>query len=496
MSGLILTIDQGTSGTKTVLFDKKAQIIARGNVESLSLFPQPGFVEQDPVQLYENTLASVNLCIAEAKHSNPEVLNQIDAIGISNQRETFLLWDKKGTPLCNAIIWQCKRSIPVCERLKGTEVEDEIKKRTGLLLDPYFSGAKLAWMIEHSPRVKEAVTSGEAFFGTIDTWLLFKLTAGQSYLTDFTNAARTLLFNIHTLDWDEVLIKAFGAEGIRTPKAVPSSYSFGSSDFGGIFPKPIPITGMIGDSHAAAFGEGCFQPGQAKATLGTGSSILCNIGSSPSTSAHGMVTTICWSMENRLDYALEGIIVTCGATIKWLRDQLGLLSSSAETEAIARSLDDNGGVYLIPAFSGMGAPHWKMDARASIVGLTFGADKNHIIRAALESVAYQVKDVISSMEKDSGIILSELKVDGGMSSNRWLMQMIADLLGVKVVTIGIEEVSALGAAYMAGLEIGIFKDIEKLTSLHDTIDSFNPNPEAAEIVASYNTWRSMINKHC
>ncbi len=496
MNELILAIDQGTSGTKSVLFDQKAQILARGDVESLSYFPEPGFVEQNPVELYENTLTSVNLCISEAKKNNPEVLDRIRTIGISNQRETFLLWDQKGTPLCNAIVWQCKRSIPVCERFKGSDVEDQIKLRTGLLLDPYFSGAKLTWMIENSPEVKEAVTSGEAFFGTIDTWLLFKLTNGQSYFTDFTNAARTLLFNIHTLKWDETLIKAFGAEGMHTPKVVPSSYSFGSSDFGGIFPEPIPITAMIGDSHAAAFGEGCFKPGQAKATLGTGSSILCNIGSSPSTSAHGMVTTVCWSIEDRLDYALEGIIVTCGATIKWLRDQLELLSSSAETESIARSLDDNGGVYLIPAFSGMGAPHWKMDARASIVGLTFGANKKHIIRAALESVAYQIKDVISAMEKDSGIILSELKVDGGMSRNRWLIQMIADLLGVRVVTIGIEEVSALGAAYMAGLETGIFKDIVEIATIRSTSRYFDPNPESNELLESYTVWKSMVNKHC
>lgn len=496
MSELILTIDQGTSGTKSVLFNDKAQIIARGNVESQSYFPQPGFVEQNPVALYENTLSSVGLCLLEAERNNPEVLHRIGTVGISNQRESFLLWDQKGTPLCNAIIWQCKRSIPICERLRGSTIEGEIKTRTGLILDPYFSGPKLAWIIENSLEVKEAINRGGVFFGTIDTWLLFKLTQGQSYFTDFTNAARTLLFNIHTLDWDKTLIKAFGAEGIHTPKAVPSSFQFGLSDFGGIFPKPLPITCMIGDSHAAAFGEGCFHPGQAKATLGTGSSILCNTGASPATSNHGMVTTICWSTKHRFDYALEGIIVTCGATIKWLRDELGILTSSSETEAIARSLDNNGGVYLIPAFSGMGAPHWKMDARASIVGLTFGANKKHIIRAALESVAYQIKDVISAMEKDSGITLSELKVDGGMTGNRWLMQTIADLLGVRVATIGLEEVSALGAAYIAGLEATIFEDIDQLETLHSTVQYFEPNPESNELLKSYVTWKSMIDKYC
>lgn len=496
MSELILAIDQGTSGTKSVLFDRNAKILSRWDIESQSFFPQPGFVEQDPVELYENTLTSVNYCIYEAAKNNTDVVSRIRAIGISNQRETFLLWDKKGNPLCNAIVWQCKRSIPVCERLKGSVVEEEIKKRTGLLLDPYFSGAKLAWIIENLPKVKNAVAGGEAYFGTVDTWLLFKLTHGNSYYTDFTNAARTLLFNIHTLDWDETLIRAFGAEGIKTPMAVPSSFGFGSTDFGGTLPAPVPITGMIGDSHAAAFGDGCFHPGQAKATLGTGSSILCNTGSAPSVSEHGMVTTICWSMEDRLDYALEGIIVTCGATIKWLRDQLGLFSSNTEIETIASTLENNGGVYLIPAFSGMGAPYWKMDARASIVGLTFGVDKKHVIRAALESVAYQIKDVISSMEKDSGISLSELKVDGGMTGNHWLMQMIADLLGVRVTTIGLEEVSALGAAYMAGLEAGIFKDIKELSTLHTTAKYFDPNPEPAGLLENYEVWKSMIDKHC
>lgn len=496
MNNFILTIDQGTSATKAVLFDGRARIISRGDVASKSIFPSPGFVEQDPVVLYVNTLAAVKLCLSEAEKSHPGVLEQVQAVGISNQRETFLLWDREGTPLCNAIIWQCKRAISVCERMKGSGIEDQIKARTGLILDPYFSGAKLAWMMEHNNSVKEAAKSNDLFFGTIDTWLLFKLTQRKSYFTDYTNASRTLLFNIHTLDWDETLMDAFGCRDIQMPEAVPSSYSFGASDFEGWFPKPVPITGMIGDSHAAAFGEGCFEPGQAKATLGTGSSILCNIGASPSASEHGMVTTTCWSIKERLDYALEGIIVTCGATIKWLRDQLGLIASSAETEAAACRIDNSAGVYFIPAFSGMGAPYWKMEATASIVGLTFNCDRDHIIRAALESVAYQIKDVISAMEKDSGIALSELKVDGGMSANKWLIQMIADLLNVRVTTIGLEEVSALGAAYMAGLESGIFRNLDEIASLHATTKSFNPNPQSEGLMERYILWKSMVQKHC
>ncbi|THB81712.1 MAG: glycerol kinase GlpK [Desulfobacteraceae bacterium] len=496
MSDLILAIDQGTSSTKTVLFDENARIIAKGDALSETLYPRPGFVEQDPEGIYENTLLSVRSCMDRAGEVIPDAKDRVAAIGISNQRESFVLWDEKGVPLCNAVIWQCKRAIPICERLKGSPIEDEIRTRTGLILDPYFSGAKLAWMMENHSGLKDAAGSGKSFFGTIDTWLLYKFTRGRSYLTDYTNASRTLLFNIHTLGWDQTLMKAFGANGLRMPGVVSSSFDFGASNLEGIFPKPIPICGMIGDSHAAAFGQGCFKPGQAKATLGTGSSILCNTGASAPVSDHGMVTTICWSTQERVDYALEGIIVSCGSTIKWLRDQLGLFSSSAETETMVRGLDSSGGVYLIPAFSGMGAPHWKMDARASIVGLTFGTGRRHIVRAALESVIFQIKDVILAMEKDSGVKLSQLKVDGGMSANNWLLQMMADLLGVRVTTVGIQEVSALGAAYMAGLGIGIFQEIAALSKLRGNGKYFDPSPASGSLLDSYETWQSMLEKHC
>jgi glycerol kinase len=496
MNKLILAIDQGTGGTKTVLFETDGGVVAKAAVPLQSRYPQVGFVEQDPVELYENVLASVRLCIDKAVQQDRNVPDRIVAAGVSNQRETFLLWDKAGTPLCGAVVWQCKRAVPICERLKGTSVEAEIRARTGLILDPYFSGAKLAWLMENDPVVKDAVHSGQARFGTVDTWILHRLTDGDSYFTDYTNASRTLLFNIHTLNWDEILLTAFGAAGLVLPKVAPSSFPYGASDFEGLFPKPIPITGMIGDSHAAAFGEGCFHPGEAKATLGTGSSILCNIGSVPSTSDHGMVTTICWSMADRIDYALEGIIVTCGATVKWLRDQLGLIAASAETESMARAVENNGGVYFIPAFSGMGAPHWKMDARAAIVGLTFGSNKNHVVRAALESVAFQIKDVIVAMEKDSGVSLSELKVDGGMTANSFLMQRIADLLRVKTVHIGLQEVSALGTAYMAGLEVGEYKSINDLAALNFGQKAFEPGEETEQIQANYNAWQAMIDKHC
>lgn len=491
MNKLILAIDQGTSGTKSVLFDDQGKVVGKASNELASYYPEVGFVEQGPNDIYFNALNSVVNCLANV----PEAAEKVAAVGISNQRETFLLWDKNGDPLTRAISWQCKRSVNLCERLKGTDSEAEIKARTGLIVDPYFSGSKLAWLINNNPKVKEAVKSGNAYFGTIDTWILYRLTKGSSYYTDYTNASRTLLFNIHTLAWDETLLEIFGAKGLNLPIPRPSSSKFGKSDFDMLFPWPVPITGMIGDSHAAAFGEGCFAPGEAKATLGTGSSILCNVGSKPKTSQEGMVSTISWSTENRVDYALEGVIVTCGATVKWLRDQLELFESNEETEAMAESVEDNGGVYLIPAFSGMGAPHWKMDAKASIVGLTFGADKNHVARAALESVAFQIKDVITAMEKDSGTPLSELKLDGGMTSNRMLMQLIADLLGVRIVTIGMEEVSALGAAYMAGLEMGIFESVDALKSLQTEQEIFEPG-NGELIKAAHEIWREMIAKHC
>jgi glycerol kinase len=364
--------------------------------------------------------------------------------------------------------------------------------RTGLIIDPYFSGTKLIWLCENDAVIKNAVDSGKAYFGTIDTWLLFKLTDGHSYFTDYTNACRTLLFNINDLQWDRYLLKKFNLENINLPQAQPSSYLYGQTDFAGLLQNKISISAMVGDSHAAAFGEGCFSSGMAKATMGTGSSILLNTGAKPIQSKKGMVTTICWSLPGRVDYALEGIIVSCGATINWLRDGLGLFVDAQETQQMALSVDNNNGVYLIPAFSGLGAPHWKMDARAAILGLTFGCDKNHIVRAALESIGYQIKDVVATMEQDSGIQLEELKVDGGITANRFVMQFLADLLRTRVINIGMEEVSALGAAYLAGLQQGIFQDIGQLESLNIERKQFCPNVDVKDAHASYEGWKKAV----
>jgi len=488
----ILAVDQGTSATKTVVFDTCGRIVAQATEPLKSYFPQAGFVEQDPLEIYQNVLASVKSCLERFREDVSPDLTQIKTCGISNQRETFVLWDRTGQPLSNAVVWQCKRSVDICSRLKQSDVEKEVNDRTGLIIDPYFSGTKLVWLYENDDRIRNAIDSEQAYFGTIDTWLLFKLTKGRSYYSDYTNASRTLFFNINDLQWDACLLDKFNLKNLNLPQPQPSAHAFGQSDFEGLFPDKINISAMIGDSHAAAFGEGCFSPGTAKATMGTGSSILLNTGSKRVQSEKGMVTTICWSMPDRVDYALEGIIVTCGATMKWLRDQLELFDDNRQMQEIALSLDNTNGVYLVPAFSGLGAPYWKMDARAAIFGLNLGCDKNHIIRAALESIPYQIKDVISAMELDSGITLQELKVDGGVTSNHFVMRFLANLLKTNVVNIGIEEVSALGAACLAGLQQNIFSDIGQLKNLTTAKKQFSPDSDTEKVHASYEGWKKAV----
>lgn len=491
----ILAIDQGTSGTKAVIFDNQGQLLAKGTEPLASTYPQPGFVEQDPLEIYRNVLAAVKACLGSYQGDASDIVaSDIVACGISNQRETLCLWDKSGEPLHPAVVWQCKRSVEICNRLKGTALEREIIQRTGLIADPYFSGSKVIWLYENDAKIKSAIDQGRALFGNVDTWLLYKLTGGQCYATDYTNASRTLFFNLDELQWDKHLMQQFNLSGLKLPEVHPSSHPYGVTDFEGLLPAPIPIGALIGDSHAAAFGEGCFTPGTAKATLGTGCSILLNTGDKRIASTQGMVTTICWSTADRVDYALEGIIVTCGATITWLRDNLGLFTQSKDTEAIARSVESNNGVYLVPAFSGLGAPHWQMDLKAAIMGLTLGCDKNHIVRAALESIPYQIKDVIGAMEADSGINLQELRVDGGISANRFVVQFLTDLLQTQVVNIGMQDVSALGAAYMAGLQQGVFRDIDHLAQLNIDKTAFNPGPQAEQekVAQDYQGWTQAI----
>lgn len=486
----ILAIDQGTSSTKSVLFDNKGGIISKAVSPLQSYYPEVGFVEQKPLEILESVLDSVKKCIAGFN----ELPGKIETCGISNQRETFLLWDKNGEPLYNAVVWQCKRSVSICSRLKEENIEKTITKKTGLIIDPYFSGTKLIWLYENINSVRTAILNGKAYFGTVDTWLLYKLT-GQ-YRTDYTNASRTLFFNIDSLNWDSELLDYFKLKTLVLPEAHESSYNFGTTDFNGLLPYSIPITAVVGDSHAASFGEGCFYPGTAKATMGTGSSVLMNIGQKRTVSKQGMITTINWSIPGRVDYALEGIIVTAGAALKWLKDQLGLFTSTGELERITNITATSNGVCFIPAFSGMGAPFWKMDAKAAITNLTFGCHKNHIIRAALESIPYQLKAVLDSMEQDSGISLQELKVDGGVSGNNFLMQFLSNVLSTKVVNPGIEEVSALGAAYLAGLQASIFKDIDELEEINKGYSQriFSPDNNKQKVLTGYKEWLKSVKR--
>jgi len=486
----ILSIDQGTSGTKTLIIDEAGKVCAKASEPLKTSYLNNGFVEQDPEGIFQNVLSSVKKCI-EVFVNNGSDVNDIVTCGISNQRETFVVWDKEGGPLYNAVVWQCKRSVDICTRLKEQGLQETIKQKTGLIIDPYFSATKLIWLNENVDTVRKAIESGNAYFGTVDTWLLYKLTNGKNYTTDFTNASRTLFFNLSTLSWDKDLLDAFGLSKLNLPECKPSSYSFGETNFNGILNNSISISAMIGDSHAAAFGEGCYMPGTAKATMGTGCSILMNIGDEIKYSGNGMVTTICWSTEDKVQYALEGVIVTCGATIEWLKNELGLFTDSKQTEAMATSVDNNNGVYLIPAFSGLGAPHWDMNRKASISGLTFGASKHHIVRAALESIPYQIKDVIVAMEADTEIELQQLMVDGGISSNNFVVQFLADLLNQPVVNIGIADVSALGAAYLAGLQKGIFENIEYLSRLNTEKKIYQPVKNDT-MKKCYEGWRRTI----
>jgi glycerol kinase len=417
--------------------------------------------------------------------------NHIKTCGISNQRETFLLWNRQGKPLYNAIVWQCRRSVRICERWKSEGWQKQIKNKTGLLIDPYFSASKLVWLYENVNEIRNIIEEGNAFFGTVDAWLLYRLTKENSYLTDYTNASRTLLFNLSTLDWDRELLEAFKLSKLNLPQAKPSSSLFGETDFCGLLKKGIPVTAMIGDSHAAAFGEGCFSPGAAKATLGTGCSVLMNIGQDPKASANGMVTTVCWSTEERIDFALEGVIVSCGSTIEWLKNEIGLFNDSILTESMAAEVPDNNGVYIVPAFSGLGAPHWDMNRKGSITGLSFTSNKNHVVRAALESIAYQIKDVVVAMEADSKIELQELMVNGGISSNGFVLQFLADLLDRPVINSGMPDVSALGAAYLAGLKAGVYKNLDQLKTLNADKHIIEPQPNE-KIKNWYSQWKEII----
>ncbi|MDT0677632.1 FGGY-family carbohydrate kinase [Autumnicola musiva] len=492
LENYILSIDQGTSGTKAIIFNTHGEVVTKATEPLKSHYPETGFVEQDPEEIYRNVLAAVEKCYSEFRQQFPEDNHKILSCGISNQRETFVVWDGEGKPLHQAVVWQCKRSNEICTQLQERQLEDTISSKTGLIIDPYFSATKVVWLYQNHKNFRNAVDNKDAFFGTIDTWLLFRLTKGKKYYTDHTNASRTLFYNIYDLKWDAELLEAFELKNLQLPEVKSSASHYGASDFGGVFNTPLPITGMIGDSHAAFFGEECYKENMAKATLGTGSSILWNAGEKPISNNDKIMTTIGWSTSKEVSYAYEGIIVSAGSTLEWLKNQMNTFSADSKIEIMAQGLSSNEGVYIIPAFSGMGAPYWEKNWKASIHGLTFGTTKEHLVRAGLESIAYQIKDVINAIEKEKGVSLKELKVDGGMTGNRFLLQYLSNVLGKNVVNIGISDVSAYGAALISGLGAGLWKEIDSLPRMKpENRKVFQPKSKK-NVDKSYKVWKQLL----
>ncbi len=452
----ILALDQGTTSSRAILFNRDGIIIGVKQIPFKQIFPQPGWVEHDPEEIWTTQLAAARGAIAAAQVESDQIL----AIGITNQRETSLLWEKdSGKPVYNAIVWQCRRSAGICEELRSAGMEKTIRDKTGLVLDPYFSGTKLSWLFRERPDLLRRAERGELLFGTIDSWLIYKLTGRHA--TDPTNASRTLLFDIHKRDWDEELLMAMGVPRDILPEVLPSSGLFGQT-LPELFGHAIPVTGVAGDQQAALFGHACFSPGEAKNTYGTGCFTLMNTGPFPVTSEHNLLATVAWDLGKGYTYALEGSVFIAGAVIQWLRDQLGLLTDSAESEALASSVSDTGGVYLVPAFVGLGAPYWDSDVRGTIVGITRGTTKAHLVRSALEAIAYESRDLLEAMEKDSGRALASIKADGGASANSFLMQFQADISGRSVVLPEVAETTALGAAYLAGLAVGYWSSLDEV----------------------------------
>ncbi|MCB0645416.1 MAG: glycerol kinase GlpK [Saprospiraceae bacterium] len=491
----ILAIDQGTSSTKSVVFDEEGKVVATGHEILNTQYFDNGYVEQNAAEIIENVRASVRKCLTVCLNSGLQ-LTDIVACGISNQRETFVLWDKDGHALSPAIVWACKRSVEICKTLIEGGQNDVVKSKTGLIVDPYFSATKLIHFLESRPDLKKKVEAEEVYFGTIDTWLLYHFTGGKAFKTDHTNAHRTLLFNINELVWDQELLHKWGLSSLNLPEVLPSASSFGQLDFAFIdnrFEGVCEIASMIGDSHAATFGEGCFEKGTAKVTMGTGSSIMVNTGKQIANSNHGLLTTICYSTNSGVNYALEGSIVACGSTIEWLKNELNLFENAADTEKMAESIDDNGGVYLIPAFSGLGAPHWQMDRKASIEGLTFGTTKNHIVRAALESIPFQINDVISAVNSDLGFEIQSIAVNGGISKNKFVLTYLVNLLGITLNKLSNADISAYGAACLAGLKIGLFLNIEKIQEINlKNSQQIHPTAKWHPVQMEYEVWKKKI----
>ena len=485
----ILALDQGTTSSRAVAFDETGRMVGSHGIEFPQHYPRPGWVEHDPRDILDSQIRSLKLTV-ELCGIDPK---DIAAVGITNQRETTLLWDRRtGEPVCNAIVWQCRRTAPIVERLKKDGLGSVITNRTGLIPDAYFSGTKLEWMLENIPGARERAEKGELCFGTVDSYLTFMLTGKKQHVTDMTNASRTMLFNIFEKKWDEELLRMMDIPENLLPQVVDSSCVVGMLDKS-ILGREIPVAALAGDQHAALFGQGCFTPGLCKNTYGTGCFVLMNTGKTPVRSPSGLLTTVAWSLDGKTTYALEGSVFVAGAVVQWLRDEMGLIQSAAETEPIAASVPDNAGVYFVPAFTGLGAPHWDMYSRGTIVGLTRGSGRAHIVRAALEAIAYQSADVVQAMQNDSGISMPVMRVDGGASANNFLMQFQSDILGADVVRPAIIESTALGAAMLAGRAVGLWTDGD-LAHLQKEEKRFTPQMEGGARERLLRQWRRAVSR--
>ena len=485
-----MALDQGTTSSRAVIFDHNGSIISMASKEFKQIYPKPGWVEHNPTEIYSSQIEVARDALSKANLTAVDIVS----IGITNQRETTILWDKDtGQPLYNAIVWQCRRTAPICDQLKKKGLAEIIQKKTGLVVDAYFSGTKIKWILDHVKGVRERAKKGEVLFGTVDSWLIWNLTGGKVHVIDYSNASRTMIFNIHQLDWDEEILEEMDIPKAILPQPLPSSYVYGNTDKE-IFGVEIPISGDAGDQQAALFGQACYEPGMAKNTYGTGCFILMNTGGKIVSSKNGLLTTIAWGVNGKVEYALEGSIFIAGAVVQWLRDELRMINSSEEIEKYALKVKDTNGVYLVPAFVGLGAPYWDMYARGTIVGLTRGANKEHILRAAEESIAYQSRDVLEIIQKDSGIGLKKLKVDGGAVRDNFLMQFQSDILGVPVVRPQVIETTALGAAYFSGLAIGFWKDKAEIASKWKADREFIPNMDEKIKEKLYKGWKKAVSR--
>lgn len=488
METYIMALDQGTTSSRCILYNRKGEVVSLAQKEFRQIYPKAGWVEHDPMEIWSTQIGVAQ----EALYKINGTWRQIAAIGITNQRETTVVWDKyTGKPIYNAIVWQCRRTAEICDQLKQKGLADMFRKKTGLLIDAYFSGTKLKWILDNMPGAREEAEKGNLLFGTIETWLIWQLTRGKTFVTDYSNASRTMLFNIHNLSWDEEILRELNIPGAMLARPVESSALYGETD-PDIFGGPIPISGAAGDQQAALFGQTCFHKGEAKSTYGTGCFLLMNTGEEPVSSEKGLLTTIGWGLGGKVEYALEGSVFVAGAAVQWLRDELHMIDYSGDTEGLAASVPDTGGVYVVPAFVGLGAPYWNPYARGTIVGITRGTSRNHLVRATLESIAFQAADLLGLMEEESGIPLKTLKVDGGASANDFLMQFQADLLRARVQRPKNIETTSLGAAYLAGLAVGYWKDQQDILENWQLDREFSVKMEAGRIQALKKGWERAV----